>query len=66
MPSGKILLNSANHMQQPEELPFELAETESALDPIFKQQVQKLHHLKASLVYDAAKVLSNLELTHQL
>ena len=32
-------------MEQPEELPFELAETESALDPIFKQQVQKLHYL---------------------
>lgn len=26
-------------------------------------EVQKLHYLKASLVYDAAKVLSNLELT---
>ena len=60
MPSGKILSNSANHMQQPEELPFELAETESALDPIFKQQVQKLHYLT---VYGRWLVVALLWLT---
>ena len=60
MPNGKILLNSANHMQQPEELPFELAETESALDPIFKQQVQKLHYLT---VYGRWLVVALLWLT---
>ena len=47
-------------MQQPEELPFELAETESTLDPIFKQQVQKLHHLT---VYGRWLVVALLWLT---
>lgn len=47
-------------MEQPEELRFELAETESALDPIFKQQVQKLHHLT---VYGRWLVVALLWLT---
>lgn len=47
-------------MEQPEELRFELAETEPVLDPIFKQQVQKLHNLT---VYGRWLVVALLWLT---